>query len=266
MSMRLDVGHFRNLANKTNRYSSSGFTLIELLVVISIISLLIAILLPALKSAREAAYAVQCLSNQRQIGVGMYNYAVDNKDHTPPHYYSPPGDLTIQSSSTVYGVGSGPGLLVSHPQNPVNMTQGSYLSTRETLFCPTQKVVSLIDDANYWTRALRGSSKGGRRNWIGYIWWYRINGGPVNVKTTFLNDLVTREPSNTVLHDFGPRYWAEDVPALDFVRSHESRVNVLYLGGHARAVPIDGINHLPPPPPSSFEDRFLNYLVQEGGG
>lgn len=56
-----------------------AFTLIELLVVISIIALLIAILLPTLSSAREAAQRVQGLSNQQQIGRAQHVYAADNK-------------------------------------------------------------------------------------------------------------------------------------------------------------------------------------------
>jgi prepilin-type N-terminal cleavage/methylation domain-containing protein/prepilin-type processing-associated H-X9-DG protein len=55
-----------------------GFTLIELLVVISIIALLIAILLPALASARRTAQAIACGSNHRQLGVAHYGFATDH--------------------------------------------------------------------------------------------------------------------------------------------------------------------------------------------
>ncbi|MCC6682228.1 MAG: prepilin-type N-terminal cleavage/methylation domain-containing protein [Phycisphaeraceae bacterium] len=57
--------------------SRKGFTLIELLVVISIIALLISILLPALRNAREVAKNVQCLSNVRSVATAMLSYEGD---------------------------------------------------------------------------------------------------------------------------------------------------------------------------------------------
>ena len=72
------------------RSSRRAFTLIELLVVIAIIAILAAMLLPALAAAKQKAQRLQCVNNNKQIGVAMTMYASDNTDHMAYPNWNPP--------------------------------------------------------------------------------------------------------------------------------------------------------------------------------
>lgn len=111
-----------------------GFTLIELLVVISIIALLVSLLLPALQGARDAARAVACLSNTRQIAIATNAYAAEEKDRLPMFFRE---DWGTYSKATYWGHAQATGS-DSAPYNAGALYQGRYMTTGEAFYCPAK--------------------------------------------------------------------------------------------------------------------------------
>jgi prepilin-type N-terminal cleavage/methylation domain-containing protein len=127
--------------------SRQGFTLIELLVVIAIIAILAALLLPALAKAKEKANQASCISNLKQIGIGLALYIDDNEG-----YFPIAKSVTATGDDLNWTKTLGPYL----PQQGPNATSKAH----KVFVCPSARYGTLTRDALSRTYTATGTMMG----------------------------------------------------------------------------------------------------------
>ena len=127
---RYDVRRIRQLyvyspSPHPSSLSRHGFTLVELLVVIAIIGILIALLLPAVQAAREAARRMQCANHLKQIGLGLHNY-MSGRGTFPPGEMAPPTNVSYTCSGLSWAALILPYLEQQNVTNQLDPTKPGY--------------------------------------------------------------------------------------------------------------------------------------------
>jgi len=131
----------------------AGFTLIELLVVVAILSLLVALLLPALGQARAHGRAAVCASNLRQVYLGFHVYAGSYENSVPTQsIYARSWHWKLGATGAWGGAKNYDGIGFVSPFSPMTVR------TYSVLECPGERGSSYLDGGTYFRRQRLGTS------------------------------------------------------------------------------------------------------------
>ena len=193
-----------------------GFTLIELLVVIAIIAILAAILFPVFAQVREKARQTACLSNLRQIGLGLSMYVQDNDERFPG---------ALQPNPTINGG--------TDQREPLDRQLDPYVKNDKLWFCPSdhQPRVSAAagNGLSFWDESYRAKALPRSYTYVAQIATDQANGTDINTGLSSYNPpgglpgrtgiaiAAVDQPSNTIA-------LAEIWPAQNYAATDSSYV------------------------------------------
>jgi prepilin-type N-terminal cleavage/methylation domain-containing protein len=213
-----------------NKSKKNAFTLIELLVVIAVISMLMSIILPSMKKAREQGKRVVCLTNLRAIGEGIYVYAHDNDDLLIPGDSWEPWEVhgVVMEYNTA---------LVPQDLEYRQVNLGHLLAPQEILPIPTNKKHVFFCPSHKTTdgRPIYEMFEGGwksRNSQISYMF-------------------------NTALDGFDGHVQSAEWPSLP----HKDKIQFLMVDGSAHAFNLKPLIYEPGFGPEMLQDVSVRYNV-----